>query len=106
VEPLADSVVPVEGRAAIACPRIGVDAFELFEPASPRSEVCCDNAPQRVIGVGPDAADRTDVAEKHAASTQSALKEVLIVTILRDGGFVHSLHESASTAQWNSRPLQ
>jgi hypothetical protein len=50
---------------------IGVEAFELFEPASPRDEVFRAEGPQRVIGFGPDAADRT-AAAVHAVAKQRA----------------------------------
>jgi hypothetical protein len=75
---LADIVAPAEGLATMSCRRIGVEAFELFEPASPRDEVFCADAPQRIMGVGPDAADRTTAAEQHTAEKQSALKKVLM----------------------------
>jgi hypothetical protein len=77
VEPLADIVAPAEGRAETSCPRIGVEALELFEPASPRDKMFCTDAPQRRGGVGPDAADRT-AADQHAAVTPSAGKKALM----------------------------
>jgi hypothetical protein len=75
---LADIVAPAEGRAATACRRIGVEALELFEPASPRDEMFWADAPQRLRGVGPDAADRTAAADQQAAVTPSAGKKALM----------------------------
>lgn len=78
VEPLADIVAPVEGRAETACPRIGVEALELFEPASPRDERFSTDAAQRLTGGGPDAADSTATADQQAAVTPSAGKKALM----------------------------
>jgi hypothetical protein len=78
VEPLADIVAPAEGLATTTWRRIGVEAFELFEPASPRDDTLCAEGPHWVIGVGPEAADRTAAVVNHAAARHSALKDTLM----------------------------
>src|SRR5258706_11671572 len=73
VEPLADIVAPAEGLVTTTGRRIGVEAFELFEPASPRDEMFCAAGPHWVTGIGPDAADSTPAPTHHAAARHSAL---------------------------------
>jgi hypothetical protein len=107
VEPLADIVAPADRRAATtAFRRTGVEDFELFEPASPRDEARCADAPQRLTGVGPDAADRTVAAAYHVAARQNAVTDALMSRSSSDDEFAHIVDMIEVTEQEQRSQLQ
>jgi hypothetical protein len=72
----------------VTCRWIGVDAFELLEPAVLRDEAATSADGQRATGtgVGPDAADSAAAAAHHPATTNhDALSVGVIVRIMHAG---------------------